>query len=201
MSAARATVARRALPYAAPSLLCLLLYWPSLTAWFRADDFAWLGTGLRVNNFHDLLAALFSPQAQGTIRPLSERAFFMGGFALFGLNALPFKIVVFATQFAALALMVWIGGRLTARPAAGVCAAVLWIANSSLILPLGWTSAYNQVLCGFFLLLAFHFLLRFVDSGRRRYEIAQWAAFLLGFGALELNLVYPAPSAMIPLFR
>jgi hypothetical protein len=74
-----------------PSLLCLALYWRGFTAWFRADDFAWLGAGIYVRNFHDLLVALFAPQAQGTIRPLSERAFFMAGFSLFGLDALPFR--------------------------------------------------------------------------------------------------------------
>ena len=90
--------ARRAAWWAAPSLLCLLLYWRGFTAWFRADDFAWLGGGIYIQNFHDLLTALFAPQAQGTIRPFSERAFFMLGFSLFGLDALPFKIVVFATS-------------------------------------------------------------------------------------------------------
>ena len=91
----------------------------------------------------------------------------MAGFALFGLDALPFKIVVFATQFAALMLMASIGARLTGSRAAGVGAAVLWVTNGPLIVPLGWTCVYNQVLCGFFLLLAFHFLLRFLETGRR----------------------------------
>src|SRR5205085_8921852 len=91
-----------ALYWTGPSLLCLLLYWRGFTAWFRADDFAWLGGGIYIQNFHDLLSALFAPQAQGTIRPLSERAFFMLGFSLFGLDALPFKIIVFSTQFASL---------------------------------------------------------------------------------------------------
>src|SRR5437773_2535980 len=179
----------------APSLLCLLLHWRSFTAWFRGDDFAWLGTGLYVRNFDDFLRALFSPQAQGTIRPLSERAFFMAGFSLFGLDALPFRVVVFATQFANLALVAGIGTRITGLRAAGFCAAVFWVLNGSLVDPLGWTSAYNQVLCGFFLLLAFHFLLRYVETGERRYNFFQWAAFLLGFGALELSVVYSALAA------
>ena len=51
------------------------------------------------------------------------------------------------------------------------------------------------MLCGFFLLLAFHFLLRYLETGERRYNLFQWAAFLLGFGALELNVVYPAIAA------
>ena len=178
-----------------PSLLCLALYWRGFTAWFRADDFAWLGTGLYIQNFHDLLVAIFAPQAQGTIRPLSERAFFLVGFSLFGLDALPFKVMVFATQFANLALVASIGARLTGLRWAGFFAAIFWVLNSSGIEPLGWTCVYNQVLCGFFLLLAFYFLLRYVETGERRYNLFQWAAFLLGFGALELNVVYPAIAA------
>ena len=179
----------------APSLLCLALYWRGFTAWFRADDFAWLGTGLYIQNFHDFLLAIFAPQAEGTIRPLSERAFFMLGFSLFGLDALPFKMVVFATQFANLALVTSIGARLTGLRWAGFFAAVFWVLNSSGIEPLGWCCVYNQVLCGFFLLLAFHFLLRYIETGERRYNLFQWAAFLVGFGALELNVVYPAIAA------
>ncbi|MBZ5724286.1 MAG: hypothetical protein LAP87_04755 [Acidobacteriia bacterium] len=174
-----------------PLLLCLLVHWASLSAWFRADDFAWLAVGVG----RDVVHALFAPFAQGTIRPLSERAFFMAGFGLFGLDAMPFRIVVFATQFANLALVAWIGARLTGLRAAGVCAAVFWVVNSALVEPLGWVCVYNQVLCGFFLLLAFYFLLRYVETGRARYNLGQWIAFLLGFGALEVNLVYPALAA------
>jgi hypothetical protein len=178
-----------------PPLLCLALYWRGFTAWFRADDFAWLGTGIYIQNFHDFLVAVFAPMAQGTIRPLSERVFFMAGFSLFGLDALPFKVVIFATQFANLALVASIGARLTGMRWAGFFAAIFWVLNASGIEPLGWSCVYNQVLCGFFLLLAFHFLLRYVETGERRYNLYQWAAFLLGFGALELNVVYPAIAA------
>lgn len=193
----RNTAFRNAAFWLTPPLLCLLLYWRDFTAWFRADDFAWLGVGLYIRNFHDFLVAMFSPQAQGTIRPWSERAFFMAGFSLFGLDALPFRIVIFATQFANLALIASIGTRLTGMRAAGFWAAIFWVLNSSQILPLGWVCVYNQVLCGFFLLLAFHFLLKAVAQASdvrsaRRYELLQWLVFLLGFGALELNLVYPA---------
>ena len=183
-----------------PWLLCLALYWRGFTAWFRADDFAWLGTGIYIENFHDLLVAIFAPQAQGTIRPLSERAFFMLGFSLFGLDALPFKMVIFATQFANLALVASIGARLTGLRWAGFFAGIFWVLNSSGIEPLGWSCVYNQVLCGFFLLLAFYFLLRYVETGERRYNLYQWAAFLAGFGALELNVVYPAIAAAYALW-
>jgi hypothetical protein len=186
---------RTAAWWAAPCLLCLILYWPSLTAWFRGDDFAWLGAGIYNQNLHDLLISVFGPKAQGTIRPLSERIFFMLGFQLFGLDALPFHITVFVTHFANLVLACSIGARITGSRAAGLIACVLWLVNSSNILPLGWTCVYNQVLCGFFLLLAFHFLLRYVETGETRYYWLQWAMFVVGFGAQELNFVYFAIAA------
>jgi hypothetical protein len=181
--------------------LCLLLHWRGLGCWFRGDDFAWLGLDRNIHGLHDFLAALFRPEAQGTLRPLSERAFFMAGYALFGLHPLPFHIVVFLTQFANLALVAWIGDRLAGRRGPGLWAAVFWTLSFAMLYPLGWTCVYNQPLCGLFLLSAFAFFLRYTETGERRYNAAQWAAFLLGFGALELNVVYPALAAAYALFR
>lgn len=178
-----------------PALACLALYWYGFRAWFRADDFAWLGIGLDVHNWRDLPGILFSPRAQGTIRPWSERLFFMVLYGAFGLEALPFRLVIFATQFANLALIQWIGARLTGSRTAGLLASLFWLVNSSQAEPLGWATVYNQVLCAFFLLLAFAFLLRLIETGERRYNVAQWVTFLLGFGALEVNMVYPALAA------
>ncbi|MDQ6707762.1 MAG: hypothetical protein M3Z85_17515, partial [Acidobacteriota bacterium] len=90
-----------------PSLFCLILYWYGLKSWFRADDFAWLGLGSEIVTPVDFWRVMFAPMAQGTIRPLSERAFFIGFHALFGLDALPFRIFVFLTQFANLVLVSW----------------------------------------------------------------------------------------------
>lgn len=174
-----------------PPLFCLWLYWYGLRAWFQQDDFAWLGLRLQVQNWHDLLNAMFAPLAQGTIRPWSERAFFLGFGALFGLDALPFRIWVFLTQFANLALAGWMTRRLTGSRAAAALAPVLWAANPGMAVPMSWTSAYNQVLCAFFLLLAFCLFVRYAETGRAGFYRAQWVVFLAGFGALELNVVYP----------
>ncbi|MCC7175985.1 MAG: hypothetical protein IT159_12380 [Bryobacterales bacterium] len=181
--------------WAAPSLFCLVLYWLGLKAWFRQDDFAWLSLHNHLQEPGGLWRLLFAPQAQGTIRPLSERAFFLLFYGLFGMDALPYRIAVFLTQFANLVLISAIARRLTGSRAAGFLAPVLWAANGALATVMTWTSAYNQALCGFFLLLSFWSLLRFVETGRRRYNVLQWAAFLLGFGALEINVVYPAIAA------
>jgi hypothetical protein len=191
----RLTGAQDAAYWTAPLLACLLLHWLGFTAWFRADDFAWLGLADGVHNFRDLLITLFQPRAQGTIRPWSERAFFMAGSSLFGLNVLPFRIVIFGTQFADTILVMVVGNRLAGMRAAGFWAAMFWVVNSSLAEPLGWVCVYNEVLCAFFLLLALYFLLRWIETGQTRFNLYQWIVFVLGFGALELNVVYPALAA------
>ena len=43
--------------------------------------------------------------------------------------------------------------------------------------------------------------MRQIESGRRLYEVAHWAAFVLGLGALEINVVYPALALLYVLFR
>lgn len=178
-----------------PSLLCLALHWRAFDSWFRADDFAWLGMGMNVTDFRSLLHALFAPSPHGTVRPLSERAFFLLSYRFFGLDPLPFRMVAFATQFANLVLAAAIGARITGVRAAGFWAAVLWAINSALLVPLVWACAYCELMCGLCMLSAFYLLLRYIETGDRRYQAAQWAVFLLGFGALELMVVYPAIAA------
>ena len=46
------------------------------------------------------------------------------------------------------------------------------------------------------MLAAFWLLLRFLETGEERYWNWQWVAYLLGFGALELMVMYPAIAAL-----
>jgi hypothetical protein len=173
-------------------LLCLILYWPGQDAWFHLDDFVWLNLYAEVRGINDLGAVLFQPMAQGTIRPLSERAFFLISYTLFGLNPWPFWGVVFATAFANLTLLASVGKKLTGSALAGLIAALLWLANDAVAVPLSWISAYNQMLVMLLILTAFYFLIRYVEYERGIDWYVQCVAFVLGFGALELNVIYPA---------
>lgn len=173
-------------------LLTLAIYWPGLMAWFQKDDFAWLSLRWGIRGWGDLAWALFAPHTEGTIRPWSHAGYFLAISPIFGVHAFPFRVVAFLTQFANLALLSLIATKLTGSRAAGFWAAILWAANSALVTAMSWTMAYNVTLCSFFLLLAFWLFLRYGESGDRRYYAAQFAVFVLGFGALETNLVYPA---------
>jgi hypothetical protein len=178
-----------------PPLAALWFYWLAIKTWFVADDFAWLNHATEFQNLREFLRAVFVPMAQGTIRPWSDRLFFIIFYRLFALDALPFHIVVMLTQCANILLLLSIARRLTGSRLAGFAAALFWIFNTSQPMALAWTSAYNEPLCALFILGAFHFLLRYLETGERRYWILQWLTFLLGFGALELNVLYPALAA------
>lgn len=181
---------------ALPLLLCLILYWPGLMAWFQQDDFAWLNLAQDMREGRSLTSALFTPlYGQGSLRPLGERAYYLGLPALFGFHAFPFRLLAFLTQFGSLLLVVAIVQRLTGSLAAGSLAASLWAANSKLFVVMSWSAEYMLILCGFLMLLAFYYFLRRLEEKRRRYLVYCWAAFLVGFGALETNAVFPAIAA------
>ena len=175
----------------APALLCLFVFWPGVLAWFQRDDFAWLALRLEVYSTADFWDALFAPKAQGTIRPWSERGFFMLYSKLFGLEALPYRLTVFATQFLAIFLLSRVAWRLTGSRLAAWLAPLFWCVNPALGTPLSWTSAYNQVMCSAFLLGAFLCWLHYAESGRLRHYAAQFVIFVLGLGALEIEIIYP----------
>ena len=178
-----------------PIAFMLWLYRGGLFTWFLADDFAWLTLLHQVHRPHDLLEQMFTPMAQGTLRPWSERGYFMGLEVLFGLDSLPFRIVAFATAAADLVLIAWLTLRLTRSRIASLLAPVLWLANTALVRVMTWSSSYNELMCAFFLLAALGLFIRYAETGRQRFWWWQLVVFSLGFGALEINIVYPAIAA------
>lgn len=176
-------------------VFCLAVHQFALKTWFFQDDFAWLALRLGITSPGSLWQALFSPKAEGTIRTLSERLYFLVFSSLFGLDAVPFKVWAFLTQLANITLLIQIAKRLTGSTQAGFLSAILWTANAGLALALGWSSAYNEVAFAFVVLLAFRLLLLYIDTGQQKYWIWQWIVFLIGFGVLELNVSYPVLAA------
>lgn len=185
--------------FGVPILLGLILYWPGLTAWFQMDDFAWLGLRDLVRGGRSIWWALFAPLAQGTMRTLSERVFYMTFTTLFGMHPLAFRIWAFLTFAATLPILSIVCARLTGSRAAGFWAATLWTVNSGLAAVLSWTAVYYELACSFLFVLNFWLLLRYVDTDDRRYYFAQFVTFILGFGVLELNVVYPALATLYAL--
>jgi hypothetical protein len=184
-----------------PVLLVLLYAQPGLDAWFQQDDFAWLGQHQEVHSWRDLPRVLFQPRAQGTIRTWSERVFFLAMFDRFGLDARPYHWVVWCFQAGAMALMQSIVWRVTGSAAAGLAAPIVWICGLGLATPLVWLSSWNQVLCGFFFLAGLRILIQACETDTRAWWALHWTVFILGFGALEIHVVYPALALAWVLFE
>ena len=155
---------KRAACYLIPPLVCLAVFWRVPFIWFRTDDFGWLILPEHVHGLPSLLRALFHPEAQGTVRVLSERIFFLVLSSVFGVWAAPFRFCALATWFAVLTLANAIGVSLTGSRLAGLAAAVLWTTSYVLVTPLAWASAYNQILCAFFLLAALYARMRWLET-------------------------------------
>ncbi|HTA71849.1 MAG TPA: hypothetical protein VK776_26385, partial [Bryobacteraceae bacterium] len=167
----------------AASLFLLIFYWRGLDCWFYQDDFGWLHLG-GATSVADFLSQIFAPKAHGNMRPWSENLFFYGLRALFGVNPLPFRLVVFATVIADLALLGDFMRKLTGSTLAAFGTQIFWLANATLAPALCWTCIYNQTQYLFFILLALYFFLK------DRY-LAQTVVFMLGLGSLETVVVYP----------
>lgn len=182
--------------YGVPIAILLIIYWPGLTGWFMMDDFAWLGLPLEIHRWTDVFGSLFRPEAQGTVRVLSDRAFFLVLTSLFGINVVPFKICMAVTAAADVVLVSAIALRLTKSAIAAFAGAVFYAFNSALTVPMSWASAYNELLWPFFLLSSFYLFVRYTETGKTKYYVWQWVTFLLGFGALELNVLYPVIAAL-----
>ena len=180
-------------------LLGLVIYWPGLMSWFQKDDFVWLKLLKLAREQQGFRWALFAPLAQGTVRTLSERLFFMSFSSMFGVNPLPYRCCAFLTFALSLLVLGSLCSKLTRSRAAGFWAMILWTVNSAMGVVLSWTAIYYEILCALFLLSALWLLVRYVETGRTRYYAAQWIAFLIGFGVLELNVVYPAIAAVYAL--
>lgn len=175
-----------------PIAFLLLIYWRGLTAWFLQDDFAWLSLHNQIHSPSDLFRELFTPKAQGTIRVLSERLYFLGLWYGFGMRAMPFRVVAFGTMALTLVLVALLIRRWTGSRLAGVLACLFWLGNTGLPIPLHWSSAYNQILISLTFVGALFYWSRYCDGGNRRDLVIQWMIFVLGFGVLEINVVYPA---------
>jgi len=182
--------------------LLVFLYWPALPAAYRQDDLAWLSLRNTVAGGHGLLWAFFSPQGEGAVRPLGDRLWFLLAASFFGLNPVPFHALGLCVQVANIVLMADTGWRLLGARRAAAAAVILWAINDTLVEPLVWASALNEVLYTFWFLAAFNAFLRWTRSRKPVWLYLHAAALVLSLGTLELAVTFPAiAGAYVLLFE
>ena len=177
------------LRYLLPGAACLLLfafYWRGLNCWFLTDDLGWLHIGIEAHDggLPGLLKMLFKPRAQGTLRPWSESVYFWSLYRLFGMNPVPFHLILFLTACGDLLLLYAIVCRLTGSAWAAAGAQVFWLVNPAIGPGLCCASLYNEIQLVFFMLLALWLFM----NGRYWFQLT---VFIIGLGSLETAVMYP----------
>lgn len=177
---------------AAPVAFLFWFYRDGLRTWFQQDDFAWLQMRRTLQTPADWVWGMVTPLAQGTIRPISERLFFVWGTEFFFLDPRPMHLVAALTQTASLLLLFSLALRLAGNRLAACLSCLTWLVAAGMATPMSWLSTYNQILISCVFLAVLRAFIAYADSGRRRWLAAAWAVFLPGFGVLEINVVLPA---------
>jgi hypothetical protein len=95
------------------------------------------------------------------------------------------RVAAFVTQCGSLLLVQAIMLRVTGSRVAAVVAPIVWVTNSKLTVAMISNGAYVHVLCAFLMMLALYAAIC------QRWKW-MWTAFLVGFGALESMVVFPA---------
>jgi len=183
-------------PALLPVVALLILYGRVLRAWFQFDDFAWLSLRNTLANGRSIWWALFSPQAQGTIRPLSERLYFLAFSHGVTPDPLPFRIMALLTVSVCAVLIVHLAQRTGASPWTPCFVGLLWVSNPNLAVPLVWASAYNQALYSLFVLTGLIALMRYLKQHRPIDLVLLWASLILALGANESGIVLSAIAVL-----
>lgn len=160
-----------------------ILFFPSLTTYFVQDDF-WLLAISKVRQISDF-GFLFIPRTDAVwYRPLSSQIFFAFGQWVFGLNPIPYHMLVFITHFFTAWCLYRLLLILKQSRETGWLTAFLYLTHQAHVISLSWLAAYSFILGPLLIVLTLIFFLQ------KKYVLA----FIMGtLGAMtnEVNLLVP----------
>lgn len=174
--------------------LGLAVFGPGLHAWFQRDDFVWIWIARRAHT-DGLWTALATATPQGTWRPLTDGLLFTVFHRWFGLDAAPYRALVFATYAGNVVLVATLARRLGASVRESLVAAALFAVHDGLAVSMAWTCAYNQLLAITFTVGSLILWRRYCET--RRFAVYAWIVSLqlLGVLALETHILFPLEAA------
>lgn len=130
-------------------LLTAILYWPSFTSPFFQDDVIFLKS--------PKITDIFTTIPDGIWRPLSFQVFYTAGKFLFGLNPLPFHLILFFFSSLSLFLIFSLSKKIFKGEKKALVSVFLYALNISLFANFYWVATSYFVLGGFFIFLSLYF--------------------------------------------
>jgi hypothetical protein len=177
------------------ALVGVLVFQAGLAAWFQLDDFMWLSIA-RAASTRGWWATLLTNTVHGTWRPLTEPLFFTILWKSFQLNALPYRLVAFATFVADVVLVGLTASRFGAADLEALLAAAVFAVAPQLVMPMSWTCSYNQLFAVAILTSALLVWRAYTHAGRARRYALVVALQVIGVLASETCVVFPVLAAL-----
>lgn len=174
-------------------LVSTALFFPTFSYFFSQDDFF----HLKMSNARNLTDVLlfFSPQnpfGYTFYRPLTVQTFLFLARSFFGLNPLPFRLIIFLFFLSNVYLTYKLVGELSSNKRAGLGAAFLYGASSLHFATLSYISTFVDIGAAFFFFMAIFFYLK-----EKKISLLFFILSLLSF---ETALCLPAVILAIEFF-
>ncbi len=183
-------------------VLTVSMHLPTLGDFFVGDDFVVLGSVEYLGTKQYLADTFLMRDIVPNWRPLTG-AIYAVEWDLFGLNAMPWRIVNLSVHVGSMTLLYALVARVTRRPMAGAVAAAAFGVSGSHFDTVTYVTALPHVLALFFILGSLLALVSYAQDGERnRLAFAlSFALFALAFLANEGDFVYaPVLVAAYALF-
>lgn len=140
-------------------LAVFVIFFQTFSLYFIQDDFFLLDIS-RADNLIKFCHLFFPNSEVSWYRPLSSQVFFFFGQTLFGLNPLPFHIIMFLTHLLNIYLVFYFVRRIINRENIAVLSALFYGLSSIHFITLAWPATYSFILGPTFCLLTLIFFIK-----------------------------------------
>lgn len=177
-------------------LIVFGLYYPALTTYFSQDDFFMFKVSQTNGTFSEFIklfgAYSFEERGIAFYRPIVREVPFNIYYSLFGLNALPFRIILFLVHFTNIYLVYLLFQNLFKKNLISLFTAFFFgisAANVSVLYYLaGGIETAGATMFALFTLI---FYKSYIDSSRQRFYYCALITFVLSLASHEINLSLP----------
>lgn len=165
-------------------LTAFFIYKPAFSSYFFQDDWFTLKIS-RISSFRDFLI-FFIPRTDVIyFRPIGMQVYFFIMQFLFGLNALPFRLVSLLIYSLNSLLIYLLLKKLNFSKTAGLFGAFFYHSLAATYIPFFWSATFPFILGPTFFLLSFLFYIK------PKRKIASFIFYVLGLLTLEITVILP----------
>jgi len=179
-------------------VLSLILFWPSLFAFYTNDDFFLLkiSNARNLNEYFSFFDLKSPPEGLGMYRPLAMQSFFMLSWKVFNLNPLGLHLISFIFFFGLIYLVYEIIQKLTGDTGLSLLSAFFYATSATHFAHLYWLSTFQELAMGLFFLLSVFFYLRFNENKSLLLYLLSFVFFFLSLLSKETAVIIPLMLAL-----